>query len=1174
MHLLSQPKLASRLTAMTRGEPLELKLHGKDGIVVTAFARVERMTLVREDGGAELNPVNETSTFAAERRLRARTFAAQGQLGGSGAREALGGEGVLTGGSQQRDRFAWRGREADRVYANGKYPAGQTIYRAELMVDIHLGKVGDEPDASAPVHVEVGLESRDTLDEGTSATQTVFDGPKPADTDAGDGGTISSASGSSRGSNGHVAENSTSSHRSEDQSDRYRAPRRMREDHQLNASYVVHGLTDAGKVRTTIEEAVRSKYGEPSDEVKQRIGETFDRVALRTQLSQLTRGGKITETVAGRLWSAEITVTAKLGDATYQSTAGKYEFESGTQTSSGQGYARDRLNRHQGGILGKFKSKFIDVTGGYTYRLDRTYGDAADTVGSVSNRGKHTEAAAIFDVKANYDVEVRYKWLNVHDGSFTDQVTATARVAVPLRDAEPMHAATERITEKQPSGFLDGRRLDSSAIVADVFAARDPAREPGAEAVEQPAGKQPKPKHALGESILDQLESKPWPRPDRKPATTQGPEQSGNNPFKSDWDGLRRKLAEELTPDKLQARLKAMTAGDEIVVRHGRTTVRVSAVLGDRMVHLGESGVTEFNAGTQVQRTFASSDGVTNFGAGQGHNVTAGVVGTVPVAGFVPVTVGLAGNFGWGKDHMDLLSRSNAAGSATKAKVAGSAFEGEAELQFEITRRPLFGASVSMMRTARIGFETIVESSETRPVPPPREGAAPNTGIKPTRTLPAEPPASVTVPVPPERVWTTGLRDTDVLRWLGDVGGVQDLVRLRGRKYFGAGTWRRIGHLVGNITSHSHLSALFGTASQGMEIATATPGRWLLGQDKGVEVRVKLVELRHRENDKAVELSPSNGTSFGSVLTELSAKQAGVQGQAGVKVPGDTTNSPGITGGAQRVWRDGGMLGDTGQVISNGKFPTPMARYAGAAEIEVTFFDGKRERVTEKGVVPFTVDIPLAQTVERNAPGDTYPTFSREQQGGELRFAESPTALREIHLALETPGARREDGNPSRQGDLTQPQMDQLLGTFRVGRTAYDGAFTSTTEEGLQHIRATHRLVELAGGSSTAAARLVRELLQWPPQASLRAEVLRKVIGFIEERTEHGGTVTLAGLRAWAAQEQEPVPPVAPVPPVEPGPAQAPVEPAPVRPRPDVAPNLVDEMGPSLADDIFRALNG
>ncbi|PJN23653.1 toxin glutamine deamidase domain-containing protein [Kitasatospora sp. CB02891] len=1072
MRGFSQPNLAARLTGMTRGEPLEVRIPGKDGQVVTAVARVEAMTYRREDGKAELNAVNETGAFSVNRSLDARTVIEQGQLGGTVAKATKGTPGAeigVTGSGQHRQRAGGQGRQADRVYASGKYSAPQVIYGAELMVDVHVGRPGEagggRPDVSVPVRVEVGLDARETVKVQAPRTEDGVIGFKRPE------GAVPVAPTSAR-----------------TEPAPHRAPSRMADRHELNASYVVHTLSGADKVRAEVENAVRTKHGEPSEEVKQRIGAGFDRVALKAQLSQLTRGGKITETVSGKTWSAEVTVTAKLGESTYHSAADKYEFESGTRTSSGNGNLRDSRDRLNGGGQVKVKTEVVDVSGGYAYRVDRGYGRATETVGSASNRGKHVEPAVFFDVAAPYHVEVAFKRLGVPDGVHSADVETVARVAVPTRDAVPASGPVERATEKLPKGFAEGRRLDSSAIVTDIHAL--PGATGGA------------PRRTLGESVLAQVESGWKPGGLRALQRKQaGQPELTRNPFGRDWAGIRGKLDAELTPDRLQSRLKAMTAGDEIVVRHGRTTVRVGAQLRDRMVHLGDAGTTEFNAGTDVQRSFAHTDAT-----GTGHQGTLGVTTAVPVPGApaVSVTAGLTGTAGRGHDRADVQTRATSAGSATKAKLPGSAYAGEAELVFTIDRRPHLGRQVHQRRTAAIGFEALVETGETVAVP--ATGAAAATGT-------VRPPEPVTVQVPPERVWETGLRDTDVLRWLGDVGGVQDLVRLRGPEYFGKSAWKEMEPVVGTVTSHSHLSALFGTATQGMGVAATLPSnRVTLGGGKGVEVGVKVVSLEHRAVDDKVELSPANGVTSGTTRNDLTAKNAGVQAQLGAKITGDVTNSPAIVGGAQHLWRDGGGHSDSGQVISNGKFAVPMARYAGHAEVEVTLFDGSRNPVRERGVVPFAVDIPLSETTGREVSGDQYLAFTEQQRAGELRVTDGAWRLDEVQRLLAP------DADPS--AVRTPAEHEQLLGTVRLGRAVYDREFTASTDAGAAHVRAAHRLVELGGGTSEGTSALLGELLGTPDGAPPAAAEVRKVIGYVERKSAEG-PVTRDDLTAGAQEGWE-----------------------------------------------------
>ncbi|MFJ8038997.1 hypothetical protein ACIRBX_00600 [Kitasatospora sp. NPDC096147] len=1105
----SQPNLAAKLTAMTRGEPLQIKVPGREDLVVTATARVESMTFRREDGKAELNPVNETGAFSVDRRLLSRTALVNGQAGGTVAKAVPGAPGadlLGTVNGQQRERAGAQGRQADRVFANGKYSAPQVIYGAELSVDIHFGKPGEsaggKSDTSAPLKVEVGMDARDTVkvqaprsDDGTVAFQRPAADPAPAGRDGA----------SDRGGD-HGGDRTGVELPRPDAT--HTAPPRMLDRGELNASYVVHSLGGADKVRTEVEGAITSKYGKPSEEMQQKLDATFDRVALKTQLSQLTRGGKITETVSGTTWKAEVTVTARVSDATYHSKADKYEFESGTRTSRGHGQLRDGRERFDGGGLLRMKAPIVDVAGGYTYRMDRTYGHGAETVGSASNRGKHVEPAVFFDAHTTYDVKVEFTRLGVNDGSHTQQVETVARVAVPTRDAVPVGGPVERTTDAQPKGFVEGRRLDSSAIVTDVHAL--PAPTPAAPSPSKsgtdpdPA---PGPRPTLGDSILGELDKGGKGAKSGK----------DSNPFGSDRDGIHRKLEQELTPDKLQARLKGMTAGDEIVVRHGRTTVRVGAVLRDTMEHLGDTGTTEFNTGTEVQRSFADTSGTAH-----GHQGLLGVTAAVPIPNTpVSVTAGLTGTGGRAQEHTETANSSTSAGAATKAKLPGSAYRGEAELQFTITRRPLIGASTVEMRTAPIGFETIVETGETVPVPTkatddpsaPASTPAPTSTpapAQPPRTLAPEAPATTEVRVPPERVWEGGLRDGDVLRHLGDVGGVQDLARLRGPEFFGRSEWEKMEPVVGAATSHSQLSALFTTASQGTEVSASVPTkRVTLGGGKGVEVGVKIVSLEHRDTDKANESSPSNSASSGTVHSEPVAKNAGAQAAVGARITGDTTHNPALTGGAQRFWREGGIHGDSGQIVANGKYPVPMARYHGAAEMAVTFFDGKQQPVTETGVVPFTVDIPLADTTKVDLPGDQYLAFTPDSHGGELRSSEGSGLLDGVHRSLSGGDA------PFDHTTATPAEREQLAGTVRVGRAAFGAEFTPGTEAGDAHVKATGRLVELAGGSSTATSALLGDLLGAPQGDPLTADQLRSVIDYVE-RKQADGPVTLDDLVAGA----------------------------------------------------------
>lgn len=220
------------------------------------------------------------------------------------------------------------------------------------------------------------------------------------------------------------------------------------------------------------------------------------------------------------------------------------------------------------------------------------------------------------------------------------------------------------------------------------------------------------------------------------------------------------------------------------------------------------------------------------------------------------------------------------------------------------------------------------------------------------------------------------------MRWLGDSGGVQDLLRVKGRTFFGSRTWDRLEGLARNTADHTQLASNFGASTRGEPLSTPSPGRRLLVTDGGVQVNLKVLQLEYDRTDGKVELSPSNATSTSSTKTRLDWSLWGGQIQGGVKTDVGVAEGTfqAIVGGSHRT-REGLSVGNAGQVVSHAKFNTPMARYDGFAEVEVVFFKGK-EKLVEKGVIPITVDIPERETVDAKVMSDHYLTFSENNPDG------------------------------------------------------------------------------------------------------------------------------------------------------------------------------------------------
>ncbi|MER8188651.1 toxin glutamine deamidase domain-containing protein [Kitasatospora sp. NPDC094015] len=984
--LFSHPMVASRLTSMTRDIPLEAPERTaatllKHGVKVSATATVTEMAYKRPEAKAELNPVDETTSFSSGRRLISDTKSVQGTGGGT---VPLSGKDTLdiSGGyaRQVRDRAGWRDGNSNKVYANGKYARPQEIYDAALAVQVKVTVDGTEHTLTVPIRAELSLDRKETGNYVVGADGLgVFTGPGA--------GTP----------NPHKAP-----------AELHDPPRRIAERGAMSASDVVHSLGggDATVLRS-IEDRLKQKFGNLPDDAVMKLKNRFDPFALKPQLSKLSRGGKLTETVSVNGWDATVTVKAALGkDFVHTDTVEKFEFELGTQTRVSTGVGKDRRIRDIFSLPTRLKLPHLDLGFNAARRTDLVSGSTVDSTGATVSKGKSVEPAGLFTGTADFTVEFEFRTTGEKHGAPDLKVPVRATVATPLRDA-PLHGAPDPAPVKKPldppARIERTHRLGSSDVVTDVYPLRPrggPGGPGGPGAGPDPAG----PHRSVAESAVHHLGG------------------TASRALGGDWAGIKEKITKELELDKLQPQLKSMMSGHEIVVKHGRSTVRITAAVS-RMEHTGETAQTEFNTGTQVQKSFASSDGVTSFGSGKGNSITVSAQGTSnPLPVGPAVTGGVQVTHSWGHDQLDVQAQRTSTGAATKAKVPGSGYTGEATLIFRMERRPLvdlgrdrivpdphrptppatrvdqakaaaggawralrrLGTSTHALATAKVGFQATVEAVEGRPskggAPTPFE--APDHRTAPAHPAPSEPPVEVTVKAPPARVWNEGLRDIDVMRWLGDSSGVQDILRLHGPGFFGSRTWDRMESVARNTTDHAQLASHFGSATRGEEIATPSPGRRLLVSDGGVEVNLKVLQLEYDRTDGKVELSPSNATSTTSTRTRLDWSMWSGQGQGGVKMELGSVEGTfqAIVGGAHRG-REGLSLGNAGQVVSHAKFGTPMARYDGFAEVEVVMFKGDK-RVVEKGVIPISVDIPERETHDAKVMSDHYLAFSQDAPDG------------------------------------------------------------------------------------------------------------------------------------------------------------------------------------------------
>ncbi|MGW1084558.1 hypothetical protein, partial [Kitasatospora sp. NPDC002522] len=981
-------KVLADLTAMTRGRSLDspvLTFGGRGRTVqVSATARITGMAFRRLQKAAELNTVNEVSTFTTKRYLLADGKAVQAQGGGTASvadsvLSAVGGSGG--GGWQSRKRSGWRQGDSGKISASGKYARPEALFDATVEVALTISSGGREHRGTAEVEAEFGLDARETgsftvAEGGATPNNGAFTGPV-------------------------VAERATPAAPGE-----LRLPPARIADGVMGASDVLHSLgTEDAKLLRAVENQLTAHLGELSPETRRVLRQAFDPVAVRTGLSQLTRSQQSVELSANG-WHGKLTVRAVLKGFAHADTVATYEFDTGTQHRVTAGFGDDRVVTRNYTANLRAKLGQVDLGLGLTRGSDWAKGQTADTTGGTVSRGRNTEPAAFLSGTAEFTVDFA---LSKRGRPFPEQalvVPVTATVVVPLRETvrpRPLEAQHAERPEPGPGGAVPHRieqfqRLGSSDVISNVYLLPDPDG---------------------GRPSID--------------ATLRTVDAAARAALGSAWTGglgkpgLRARVAEALQLDNLQPRLKAMMAGEPLVVADGRASVRITAAVG-RLAHSGDIPQVEFNGGTTLQRTFAGSDGATAYGAGSGNTVTASVqVTTNAVAG---VTVGAAVTKGSGRDVLEVQSQSVTSGMAVKTKMVGAALTGEVRLIFRMRRTPLirlgdadraspgagvprrytaeagvgsngqtplvdeatarvpsplrrllaFGTARHSMAVAKVGVEVTAESPDTKPTPAP----------DPTRTL--------DVRVPPARIFGDGLRDLDVVRWVGDVSGIRDLLHTHGSRFFSERTWKRLSEVAERTLSHPQLSSRAVAATQGQGLATPEPtNRWFVGE-AGVTAALKIVSLEYRSTDAKAELSPANEFSVSSTRAAMGVRSLGGQAQSGGRVLGGTSLQGSL--GLQHRGRAGLSEGNNGKIAAGGKLGLPMSRFDGHAQIELTFtkkeLGRSRETETVSGLIPVSIDIPQSETTADTTPGDHRLVFDPAHPAGLAHPVVSPAPVQEF----------------------------------------------------------------------------------------------------------------------------------------------------------------------------------
>ncbi|MET8541612.1 ADP-ribosyltransferase [Kitasatospora sp. NPDC004799] len=1037
LRAFSQSAVGAHLVGMTQEVPLrspavELGPLSKLGIGVTAH--VTALTYRREQASADLNPVRENTTFESKRLLASDTWTVSAQGFGKGPvrtredapdesgkpfTDTLQGTASVT--REVRDRDGWRGGATAKSYASGKYRSAQVLYdaRFELQLTVN-GKPHGEP---VPLEAALSMEQAHTrpLARTSRVIGNPFDGAAPPLAD-------------------HPQPQNAG-----------QPPANLRVPDRLGHSDVVLGVGRRGASVLDEVQRVLGTVGPVSARASARLAAQLDGAGLTASLSRLSRGGTLRVAVDTGHWKGTVEVTVAPLALRHRRTVEGFEFELGSQQRTVVGYSWDRLNRWRFGAALKGTVPHVTVTGDYARTRDSVRGLTVERTGGTGSRGKSVETAELFDGDAVFTVRfVPDRFQRALPGTTTP---APVLVAAPHREVVLTPAGHQPAAHQLPD-----QRLGSSDIVTRVYLdGGNGTALTGPQAVARAVAElQPKGRAALGR----------------------------------DWEGMRTKLLDALDFDKLHPLLKPMTSGHEIVLTHGRSTVRITASV-DGVTRSGDAPQVEFNIGASTQTAVTSSDAGPNTGSGHADALGLTVLGTLGT-GVSPV-LGGGVTHTRREDALEYRRDVVTTGTAVKTKLAAEAHRAVIRLSVVMERRPavplgletrpvvpaaatgtarsglsevahrLAGAGhavVPQWRLRRTVAETLVHAdllTEPGRTAPDAKGPGQRRGPAPAQEL----------RVPPAEVFTSGLRPGDVLRWVGDTGGLRDLLRTEGPRFFGGTAWKRLEPVVSGGLSHAQLSALLTPAigahqgegaGAGSLRAVGTPSvsrRWFV-DDVEVTVKASLVQLEYQGDSARAALSPANESGGGGRSTRLTGRQWNLRGQFGAQadVGGPVEGTGSVLVGGTHGQRLGTVTDAGGRTVANAKANTPMARYTGHVQLELTFRKGgdpaEQGSGTERslsGLVPLELEIPHADTKPGVSPADHWTQFTPEHPDGQA-VPRQPVGVQVAHaLAPHHDGGVHVLRDPLADR-ATSENLERSVGPLQDDPRYFTLAYHSVTEDG------------------------------------------------------------------------------------------------------------------------------
>ncbi|MBY8882307.1 scabin-related ADP-ribosyltransferase [Actinacidiphila acidipaludis] len=668
---------------------------------------------------------------------------------------------------------------------------------------------------------------------------------------------------------------------------------------------------------------------------------------LRTEvlpaLSAMTRGEtrKLTIDVGG--WSGEVRVTARVEQATTRDALPSLEFEDGTESFQRSGFLRERLTGGSAGLLVKGKAAgHTDLTGQASASWTRTTSDRVAGGSRVFSRGKTPEPALTVDTVVR--VEFDFSGVGGRLGRHFDLARATdtgriTRVTVPVHVPVATSAADATLSAAATGEhFLPPARIEQTLalggtdIVRDVFLVDGEGR--------RTTG-------SLSDTLLG------------TGADPSSLTAYGKRKFGQDWPEVRQLVLARLDSlDVLQFRLKGMTGGDPLEIDLGERGALLVTAEVTSMEHLRTTDKTEFNTGADVTRVFTLTEGRNRALRGgfsaQSSDLQAG-----------PVT--LSGELSGQYEHEGVASRqvSVRSGSAVKMKVSGAVFDGVAKLTFTHRAVPAGSTVTPAAATAaatagaatgaadhavsHVGFQTLVEAAESRPVETARAFTAAERPAGPLRMAAPHLAAGDLAWRPAGHVWD-GLPEHSVVLdvLLGEerpaetaaAGGAQrpaDVVDHLGRQYL-RDEWDTLRTSALDTVSREQLTVSLPPMTRGTAVRSV-PLTVPLRTDAQVSATARLDGLEYLRTLDAAEIN---------LLSEITE-------DAGARLNSAVTHGEGLQGGAQPAVSDAvtvglhalgvsrsdrrlsgnGVSGATNSV-AGAKYPEPMVVFLARAHLDTT----------------------------------------------------------------------------------------------------------------------------------------------------------------------------------------------------------------------------------------------